>query len=143
MSCSPLNKIARAELLELERNGYSINLDSAPIKLDITYLDEANIRDFKVDKKRKQVNITRQNSSSPFHSIADLRIKNNYPTQIDVITLDGLVLDSLMVNQIKFEDGSIQYIRLFTQKDYEGKDFDELPQVKERVGNGILIIETQ
>ena len=34
-------------------------------------------------------------------------------------------------------------MRLLTQKDYEGKEFDDLPQVKQSVGKGILIIQTE
>src|SRR5688572_9555054 len=87
MSCEPANKIDRIELLQLERNGYSIKLDSVPIKLNLTYLNTSNIENVRIVKKTKQVYISRRNSTLPFYSIVDLRIKKNYLGQIDVITV--------------------------------------------------------
>ncbi len=131
------------ELVQLEKKGYSITLDSAPIKLSLTYLNKDNILEIKKDKKRRIINIIRKNKNSTFFSIEDLRAKNNYPLELQYITVDGKVLDSVEISETKFESESITSIRLLTQKDYQGKEFDDLPQVKEAVGNGILIINTE
>ena len=59
------------------------------------------------------------------------------------VTVDGKVLDSLEISETKFEMESIKCIRLLTQKDYEGIEFDNLPQIKQSIGKGILIIQTE
>ena len=65
-----------------------------------------------------------------------------YDAKIDHIVINNLMIDNSEVSKVKFESGSIKYIRLLTQKDYQGKEYDDLPQVKERIGNGMLIINT-
>ena len=131
------------DLVQLEKKGYSITLDSTPIKLSFTYLNKDNISEIEKDRKRKIINIIRKNKNSTFFSIEDLRAKNNYPMVLQHITVDGKALDSIEISETKFENESVKYIRLLTLKDYEGKEFDDLPQVKKSVGNGILIINTE
>lgn len=143
ISCSSVKKIDRFELIRRERMGYSISVDSIPVKLSMTYLNNANISDVRIDKKRKKVNVHRKNVNALFYSISDIRNQSDYKGTIDLISVDGLVLDSAMVQKARFEDGSVRYIRLLTQKDYDRKEFDDLPLVKQSVGNGILIIKTQ
>jgi hypothetical protein len=143
MSCSSTKLFERVELVELEIKGYSIHLDASPVKIGLTYLNETNISEVKIDKKKKYVNVHRKNKNSNFHSVTDLLNQKRYNTTIDMITVDGLVLDSIMIREAKFEDGAVRNTRLLTQKDYEGKEFDDLPQVKRTVGNGILIISTR
>jgi hypothetical protein len=143
MSCSSINVVERVELFELEKKGYSIHLDSNPIELRMTYLNETNISEIKIDKKRKYVNINRKNKGSTFLSIADLLNQKKENTTIDLISVDGLVLDSVMIQRTRFEDGAVLNMRLLTQKDYEGKEFDDLPKIKRTIGNGLLIISTR
>src|SRR5688572_30093094 len=107
MSCSSTNFRERVELVELEREGYSMQLDSSPIKLRLTYLNETNISEVKIDKKRRYVNILRKDTNSKFHSVNDLLNQEKYDTTIDLITVDGLVLDSVMIQKVKFEDGAV------------------------------------
>jgi len=142
-SCSSTSVMDRVELFGLEKKGYSIHLDSSPINIRLTYLNEANISEIKIDRKRKYVNILRKNTDSKFQSVADLLELKQYNTTIDLITVDGLVLDSLMIQEARFEDGAVRNTRLLTQKDYEGKEFDDLPGVRQTVGNGLLIISTR
>lgn len=143
LACSSTKLYERVDLVDLERKGYSIHLDSSPVKIGSTYLNETNISEIKIDKKTKYVNIHRKGMDSNFHSVTDLLNQKRYDTTIDMITVDGLVLDSVMIRDFKFEDGAIRNTRLLTQKDYEGTEFDDLPQVKQTVGNGILIISTR
>lgn len=143
MSCSSRIKIDRFELVELERKGYSITLDSIPVKLAFTHLDDANISEIRADKRRKSVNIFRKDSKRIFYTVADLMSQKNYSGTIDMIAVDGLVLDSVMIQKSRFEEGSVRYIRLLSQKDYDTEEFDDLPQVKQTIGNGILIINTR
>lgn len=141
--CSSLNNASRFDLVELEEKKYSIFLDSIPIKLSQTYLNNNNISEIIKDNKKRVINITRKNKASLFYSIEDLKSQNKYHSEMKYITVNGIVLDSLEISRTKFESESIKYIRLLTQKDYEGKDFDDLLQVKQSVGNGILIINTE
>ena len=143
MSCSSLNNVERSELIELEKKGYSILLDSVPVQLSLTYLNMTNISHIKIEKKGRNVHIARRNRNLDFYSIANLKTREHYPEKIDMVSVNGLVIDSTLIQNLKFEDGCVQYMRLLTQKDYEGREFDDLPQVKETVGNGILIINTQ
>jgi hypothetical protein len=131
------------DLVLLEKKGYSITLDSTPIKLSCTYLNKDNISEIEKDRKRKIINIIRKNKNSTFFSIEDLRDKNNYPKELQHMTVDGKALDSIEISETKFENESVKYLRLLTLKDYEGKEFDDLPQVKQSVGKGILIINTE
>ena len=131
------------EFVQLEKKGYTVMLDSRPIKLSFTYLNKDNIVEIKKDKKNKVINIIRQNKNSKFFTIEELRTENNYPKELEYITVDGKVLDSLEISETKFENESIKCLSLLTQKDYQGKEFDDIPQIKESVGKGILIIETQ
>jgi hypothetical protein len=133
----------RFELIELEKRGYAIHLDSSPIKLRLTYLNEINISEVEINKKRKYVNIEREKTELEFYSLHDLLNRNQYDAVIDMITVDGLILDSAMIQEAKFEDGAVQYMRLLTQKDYEGKEWDNLPDIRRTIGNGLLIISTQ
>jgi hypothetical protein len=143
MSCASTKMMERVELIELERKGYSIHLDSNPLKIGSTYLNETNISEVKIDRKMKYVNIHRKTMDLNFHSVADIINEKRYDAKIDMVTVDGLVLDSVMIQDFKFEDGAVRNTRLLTQKDYEGTEFDDLPQVKQTVGNGILIISTR
>ncbi len=143
MSCSPLNNFERSNLVGLEKKGYSIHLDSVPVQLGFTYLNLGNISNIEIDKKGRHVDINRKNRNLHLYSIANLKARVNYPEEIDIVSLNGVVLDSLSIQNLKFEEGCVQYMRLITQKDYEGREFDDLPQVKQTVGNGILIINTQ
>lgn len=142
-ACSSINNYSRSDLVELEKKNYSITLDSTPIKLNLTYLNQNNISEVTKDKKRKVINIARKNKNSIFYSIEDLKKRNKYPSKMEYITVNGEALDSLEILATKFESESIKYLRLLTQKDYEGKEFDDLPQVKQLIGNGILIINTE
>ena len=137
------NEYSWFELVQLEKKGYTVMLDSRPIKLSLTYLNKDNIEEIKKDKKSKIINIIRQNKNSKFFTIEELRTENNYQKELEYITVDGKVLDSLEISETKFENESIKYLRLLTLKDYQGKEFDDVPQIKESVGKGILIIETQ
>jgi len=142
-ACSSINNYSRSDLVELEKKNYSITLDSTPIKLNLTYLNQNNISEVTKDKKRKVINIARKNKNSIFYSIEDLKKRNKYPSKMEYITVNGEALDSLEILATKFESESIKYLKLLTQKDYEGKEFDDLPQVKQLIGNGILIINTE
>ena len=143
LSCSSFNKFSRYEIVEIEKNGKSVTLDSVPIKFELTYLNQNNISNIKIDKKTKTINIIQKDKKTEFYSIDDLKTQNKYNTKIDKITINGSVLDSLEISKVRFEKESIQYIRLLTQKDYSGKEYDDLPQVRETIGNGILIIKTE
>ena len=131
------------ELVQQEEKGYTITLDNTPIKLCYTYLNKDNILEIKKDRKRKRINIIRKDKSLAFYSVAELKAKNNYPLELQYITVDGRVLNTREVLETKFESESINYLKLLTQDDYKGKEFDDLPQVKQAVGKGILIIETR
>jgi len=142
-ACSSVNNPSRIDLIELEKKNYSIILDSIPIQLSQTYLNNDNISKIIKDNKKRIIHIIRKNKASTFYSIEDLKLQNKYPSDMQYITVNGLVLDSLEISKTKFENGSIKYIRFLTQKDYQGKEFDDLPQVKQSVGKGILIINTE
>ena len=43
------------ELVQLEKKGYTVMLDSRSIKLSFTYLNKDNIAEIKKDKKNKSV----------------------------------------------------------------------------------------
>ncbi len=143
VSCSSTNKFSRYNLIEFEKNGKSITLDSVDIKFEQTYLNQNNISNIKLDRKTKIININRKDKKTEFYSIDDLKTQNKYNSKIDKITINGIVFDSIEISKVRFEKGSIQYIRLLTQNDYSGKEYDDLPQVKKSIGNGILIIKTE
>lgn len=140
-SCSSIKKKSRYDLIEYEKKGNAISLDSVPIKLKLTFLNQSNIST--ITRNRNKIDIERKDKSIPFYSIVDLKKQYHYNSKIDNIVVNGTSLDSLEIVKAKFEIGSIQFIRLLTQKDYSGKDFDDLPQVKRVIGNGMLIINTQ
>ncbi|GEL11192.1 hypothetical protein FGL01_19310 [Flavobacterium glycines] len=143
MSCS-INKInfSQFELSELNSNGYKVFLDSQEIDLVHTYLDEKNILKVSIDRKNKIIQIIRKNDSNGFIFLNDLLIQKKYKSNLDRIVINNLSIDFLDIPNIKFELGSVKYIKQLTQHDYLGKDFDDLPQVKNTIGNGMLIINT-
>ena len=143
MSCST-NKIdfSQFELSELQQKGYLITLDTKPIDLSNTYLDIENILTINQNKSTKGIEIVRKNKNTNFISLNDLLIQKKISSKIDYLVINNLQINYSEISKVKFENGSIKYFRLLTQKDYQGKEFDDLPQVKERVGNGMLIINT-
>lgn len=143
ISCST-KKIAFAqyELSELQQKGYSITLDNKLIDISNTYLNVDNIISVTQSKSTKEIKITRKDKSSDFKLLSYLLSQKYYDAKIDHIVINNLMIDNSEVSKVKFESGSIKYIRLLTQKDYQGKEYDDLPQVKERIGNGMLIINT-
>ena len=143
MSCST-NKIdfSQFELSELQQKGYSITLDTKPIDLSNTYLDIENIQTINQNKSAKGIEIVRKNKNTNFISLNDLLIQEKLSPKIDYLVINNLQINYSEISKVKFENGSIKYFRLLTQKDYQGKEFDDLPQVKERIGNGMLIINT-
>jgi len=143
MSCST-NKIdfSQFELSELQHQGYLISLDTKPIDLSNTYLDIENILTVKQNKSTKEIEIVRKDKSTHFVSLDELLRQKNYNSQIDYFVINNLLINYSEVSKVKFENGSIKYFRLLTQKDYQGKEYDNLPQVKERIGKGILIVNT-
>ncbi len=143
MSCST-NKIdfSQFELSELQQKGYSITLDAKPIDLSNTYLDVENILTVNKNKSTKEIEIVRKDKNTYFISLNDLIIQKKYNSQIDYFVINNLKINYSEISKIKFEKGSVKYFRLLTQKDYQGKEFDDLPQVKERIRNGMLIINT-
>lgn len=143
MACSSTKFTERDELLDLEKKGYSIHLDASPVNIGLTYLNETNISEVEVSKVNKYVNIHRRNRDLEFRSVADLLHQKQYNMTIGMITVDGIVLDSVMIRDAKFEDGAVRYLRLLTEGDYEGREFDDLPQVKRTIGTGILLIGTR
>jgi len=143
ISCS-INKInfSQFELSELNNNGYKVFLDSQEIDLVHTYLDEKNILKVSIDRKSKIIQIIRKNDSNGFIFFNDLLIQKKYKSNLDRIVINNLSIDFLDIPKIKFELGSVKFIRQLTQRDYQSKDFDDLPQVKNTIGNGMLIINT-
>lgn len=143
MSCST-NKIdfSQFELSELQQKGYSITLDTKPIDLSNTYLDIKNILSVNQNKSIKVIEIVRKNKNNSFISLDDLLIQKNLSPKIDYLVINNIQINDSEISKVKFENGSIKYFRLLTHKDYQGKEFDDLPQVKERIGNGMLIINT-
>ena len=143
LSCST-NKIdfSQFEISELEQNGYSIYLDNNLINLTNTYLNNDNILRVNQNKSSKKVEIIRKDKNTIFISLNDLLNQKKYNTTIDRIIINNIQIDSTEISKVKFEIGSIKYIRLLNQKDYQGKEYDDLPQIKEKIGNGMLIINT-
>jgi hypothetical protein len=143
MSCSTTKiNFSQLGLAELEKKGYTIFLDSVPINLSYTYLNDNNILLVNQDRSNKTVKIIRKNKNAGLISFDELLAQKSYSTKIDHLVVNNSSIDSLEISKIKFESGSIKYIRLLTQKDYEGNEYDDLPQVKQAVGNGMLIINT-
>lgn len=142
-SCST-NKInfLQFEISELEKNGYSIYLDNNLINFTNTYLNNDNILRVNQNKSSKKVEIIRKDKNTIFISLNDLLNQKKYNTTIDRIIINNIQIDSTEISKVKFEVGSIKEIRLLTQKDYQGKEYDDLPQVKEVIGNGMLVINT-
>lgn len=130
------------EISEFERNGYSIYLDNNLINLTNTYLNNDNILRVNQNKSSKKVEIIRKDKNTIFISINDLLNQKKFNTKIDRIIINNIQIDSSEISRVKFEVGSIKEIRLLTQKDYHGKEYDDLPQVKEIIGNGMLVINT-
>ena len=143
LSCS-INKIdfSQYDISGLEQNGYSIYLDNNLINLTNTYLNSDNILRVNQNKSSKKVEIIRKDQNTIFISLNELLNQEKYNTTIDRIIINNIQIDSTEISKVKFELGSIKEIRLLTQKDYQGKEFDDLPQVKEVIGNGMLVINT-
>lgn len=143
MSCST-NKIdfSQFELSQLGKNGYSISLDSEPLDLSNTYLNNENILSVNQNKSAKTIEIIRKDKDINFILLNDLLNQKKYNDKIDHLVINNLQIDSSEFSKIKFENGSLKYIRLLSQKDYQGKEFDDLPQVKKSIGSGMLIINT-
>ena len=143
LSCST-NKIdfSQFELSLLEQKGYSIYLDTNLIDLSNTYLNYENILKVNQNKSTKKIEILRKDKSTIFVSFYELLNQKKYNTTIDRIIINNIQIDSTEISKVKFEIGSVKYIRLLTQKDYQGKEYDDLPQIKDKIGNGMLIINT-
>lgn len=142
-SCST-NKMnfLQFEISELEKNGYSIYLDNNLIDLTNTYLNSDNILSVNQSKSSKKVEIIRKDKNTIFISLNDLLNQKKYNTTIDRIVINNIQIDSSKISKVKFELGAIKEIRLLTQNDYQGKEYDDLQQVKDIIGNGVLIINT-
>jgi hypothetical protein len=141
--CSSVKIFTQFELVEKEKKGYSILLDSTPIQLANTYLNNNNIQNIKHSKYKKRIEITRKDKNKLFHSIDFIKTKNKYNSKIDWIVVNNMSLDSLEITRVRFEDGAIKDLRLLTQKDYSGPEFDSLASLKKTIGNGMLIIKTE
>lgn len=143
MSCSTSKiNFSQFKLSELELKGYSISLDTQSINLSNTYLNNDNILSVNQNRSIKTINIIRKDKSANFISLNDLLNQKKYNSKIDHIVINNLQIDSSEISKVKFENGSIKYIRLLTQKDYQIKEYDDLPQIKKSIGNGMLIINT-
>lgn len=141
--CSSVKNFTQFELVEKEKKGYSILLDSTPIQLANTYLNNNNIQNIKHSKCKKRIEITRKDKTKLFHSIDFIKNKNKYTSKIDWIVVNNMSLDSLEITRVRFEDGAIKDLRLLTQKDYSGPEFDSFASLKKTIGNGMLIIKTE
>lgn len=143
MSCST-NKtsFSQFDLSELNSKGYKVSLDSQEIDLVHTYLNEENISKVSTDRKSKIIQITRKNDNNGFVFLNELLIQKKYKSNLDRIVINNLSIDLLDLPKIKFEVGSVKFIRQLAQSDYQSQDFDDLPQVKNTIGNGMLIINT-
>ncbi|HBD27182.1 hypothetical protein [Flavobacterium sp.] len=143
ISCSTIKiDFSQLEISELEQKGYSIYLDTNLINLSNTYLNDKNILRVNQNTSTKKVEIIRKDKNTIFTSLNELLNQKKYNTKIDHIVINNIQIDNSEISKVKFEIGSIKYIRLLTQKDYQGKEYDDLPQVKEKIGNGMLIINT-
>lgn len=142
MACAGVKKSERTNLIRLEREGYSVFLDSTKIQTNLTYLNSENVSSIKISRKQKIVHIFRKEKRTKLYSIADLIEEKKVGEPPDWIILDSHPLDSVEVRAIRYEKGAFKYIRHLTQKDYQEKEFDSLPQVRQSIGNGILIILT-
>jgi hypothetical protein len=141
VGCSSINKFSRINILEYERNGYTVNLNSTSITFNFIYLNNTNIKSIKKVKSTKTIFI--ESKTPPkFYTIEDLKRSKKIASPLKFISINGLSQDSLEILKIKFEVESIKYVRLLTQADYKGPEFDSLPSVKRAVGTGILMIET-
>lgn len=142
-SCS-IKKInfLQFEISELEQNGFSIYLDNNLIDLTNTYLNSDNILNVYKNKSSKKVEIIRKDKNTIFISLNDLLNQKKYNTTIDRIVINNIQIDSSKISKVKFELGAIKEIRLLTQNDYQGKEYDDLQQVKDIIGNGMLVINT-
>ncbi|UGS21916.1 hypothetical protein [Flavobacterium cyclinae] len=140
-SCS-IKKInfLQFEISELEQNGFSIYLDNNLIDLTNTYLNSDNILNVYKNKSSKKVEIIRKDKNTIFISLNDLLNQKKYNTTIDRIVINNIQIDSSKISKVKFELGAIKEIRLLTQNDYQGKEYDDLQQVKDIIGNGMLVI---
>jgi hypothetical protein len=139
-SCSSVNsKSSRLDILDEVKKGYSVNLNSKPIDFQFTFLDRENIAEIRRHKSKKLIEI--QTKTSPeFYSLEDIFYTYNVKIKPDIITIDGIPIDSLDLVKLKFEEKSISYFRLLTQKDYARKEFDSLQTIKETIGNGLVVI---
>ncbi|MCD8518625.1 MAG: hypothetical protein LRY32_03000, partial [Flavobacterium sp.] len=88
------------------------------------------------------VEIIRKDKNTIFISLNDLLNQKKYNTTIDRIVINNIQIDSSKISKVKFELGAIKEIRLLTQNDYQGKEYDDLQQVKDIIGNGMLVINT-
>lgn len=107
-----------------------------------TYLNNENILSVNQNNSAKTIEIIQKDKDISFISLNDLLNQKKYNDKIDHLVINNLQIDSSEISKIKFENGSLKYIRLLTQKDYQGKEFDDLPQVKKSIGSGMLIINT-
>ena len=117
-------------------------MDTNLIDLSNTYLNYENILKVNQNKSTKKIEILRKDKSTIFVSFYELLNQKKYNTTIDRIIINNIQIDSTEISKVKFEIGSVKYIRLLTQKDYQGKEYDDLPQIKDKIGNGMLIINT-
>ena len=101
---------------------YSIFIDDQKIDLTNVYLDKNNIENILIDKKTKKLNI-KQYKKARLIEIQKLnqdslsgKIKEVNKRKIDLIIIDGIVLDDHLNNKIKVDLNAIKSLSIISKE---------------------------
>ena len=125
MSCSTSKSILKRAInfqKNLNTNIYLNNFEN-PINLDSTYLDRRNIDNIKFDKQSNSITIFQKNQKAEIFSLSEIDLESlSSSSKIDLIVLNGHLIDKKELKNIKIESTVVKNISILKGKNLHSGD---------------------
>ena len=101
----------------LNTNIYLNNFEN-PINLDSTYLDRRNIDNIKFDRQSNSITIFQKNQKAEIFSLSEIDLESlSSSSKIDLIVLNGHLMDKKDLKNIKIESTAVKNISILKGDD--------------------------
>lgn len=121
--CATRNiKYDRNKIVKKYSMNYKTFVDNEKVDLENIYLNKKNIKNVRIDKKEKELNITQLKRPELFElknlnlDSLSARRKNWDKKKIDLIIIDGTVLTDSLKNKIKIDPNAIRSFEIISQE---------------------------
>ena len=122
--CSTRNiKYDRIKIAKNYSMNYKIFVDNEEVDIENTYLNKKNIKNVRIDKKEKELNITQLKRTELFE-LKNLNLDSLSTgrrgwdkKKIDLIIIDGTVLTDSLRNKIKIDPNAIKSFEIISQEE--------------------------